>query len=163
MTNPHDAARSFATDFGKTEYALKRRGYFREGRDVAEPARSRALGVKFFSHVNEQKIATIDRQLSLSFSLSIAVRIYPRSSRRGSTVVNIARLSNCLLRLARPTPGSSGEEASGLGRRELAKREEFRGKCCGDDAVGLDAVEGTHCHPAGLDRGDERRGGQSGE
>lgn len=61
MTNPHDAARSFATDFGKTEYALKRHGYRREGRDVAEPdwdAFALALGAEFFSDVNERKIAT---------------------------------------------------------------------------------------------------------
>ena len=61
MTNPHDAARSFATDFGKTEYALKRRGFLREGRDVAEPdwdAFARALGAEFFTDVYERKIAT---------------------------------------------------------------------------------------------------------
>lgn len=61
MIEPYDAARSFATEFGETEYALKRSGYLRKGRDVAEPdwdAFARALGAEFFSAVTERKIAT---------------------------------------------------------------------------------------------------------
>jgi hypothetical protein len=37
MTISHDAARSFATEIGKTEYALKRSGNPPQAREFAEP------------------------------------------------------------------------------------------------------------------------------
>lgn len=61
MTDPYEAARSFATEFGKTEYALKRSGFLRKGRDVAEPdwdAYARALGAEFFAAIVNQGSAT---------------------------------------------------------------------------------------------------------
>lgn len=61
MTDPYEAARSFATEFGKTEYALKRSGFLRKGRDVAEPdwnAYAGALGAEFFAAIIKQEIAT---------------------------------------------------------------------------------------------------------
>jgi hypothetical protein len=61
LDNAYYAARSFATDFGKTEYALKRSGFLRKEKDVAEPdwnAFASALGNEFFASVTESKIAT---------------------------------------------------------------------------------------------------------
>ena len=52
---------SFATEFGKTEYALKRTGFLRKGRDVAEPdwdAFARGLCAEFFAAIVEQESAT---------------------------------------------------------------------------------------------------------
>jgi hypothetical protein len=59
--NPHEAARAFTTDFGQVEYALKRSGYLRKGKDVAEAdwnAFARDLGGDFFKAVVEKQIAT---------------------------------------------------------------------------------------------------------
>jgi hypothetical protein len=54
MNNPYQAARAFATEFGQAEYALKRSGYLRKGKDLAEAdwdAFARDLGADFFSAV----------------------------------------------------------------------------------------------------------------
>lgn len=60
MNNPYDAAKAFAAEFGAAEYKLKRSGYIRKGKDVAEAdweAFARELGTEFFSAVVDKQIA----------------------------------------------------------------------------------------------------------
>ncbi|WP_282045878.1 hypothetical protein [Roseibium album] len=60
MTNPYKLAKAFATDFGHMEYALKRSGYLRPNKDIAEAdwdAFANSLGSKFFEHVVTNSIA----------------------------------------------------------------------------------------------------------
>ena len=60
MDNPNDVARAFAADYGQAEYALKRSGYLRKGKDVAEAdwdAFARDLGAGFFKSVVDKQIA----------------------------------------------------------------------------------------------------------
>lgn len=60
MTNPYEAANAFITTFRETEYALKRGGYRRKNKSVAEAdwdAFATALGQEFFDCVVEAGIA----------------------------------------------------------------------------------------------------------
>lgn len=60
MNNPYEAAKAFATEFGQAEYALKRSGYLRKDKDVAEAdwdAFARDLGADFFLAVVDKQIA----------------------------------------------------------------------------------------------------------
>src|SRR3569833_1069 len=60
MDNPYEAAKAFAIEFGQTEYALKRSGYLRKNRDVAEAdwdTFARDLGVDFFSAIVSEQVA----------------------------------------------------------------------------------------------------------
>lgn len=61
MPDPYSTAKAFADDFGAMEYALKRSGFLRKGKKVAEVdwnLFSQALGTEFFEQVVEQAIAT---------------------------------------------------------------------------------------------------------
>jgi hypothetical protein len=54
MANPFIAAEKFATEFRRTEYALKRSRYLRKDREVAEAdwdSLARDLGKPFYDHV----------------------------------------------------------------------------------------------------------------
>jgi hypothetical protein len=60
MINPYKAAEAFGNFFGETEYALKRSGYKRKERQVAEvdwQLFANKLGAAFFNHIVEQEIA----------------------------------------------------------------------------------------------------------
>ncbi len=59
--DPHELARSFTRTFAQAEYALKRSGYLRAKREVAEAdwgAFARDLGPSFFEAVADKGIAT---------------------------------------------------------------------------------------------------------
>ena len=60
MINPYQAAEAFVTDFRHMEYALKRSGYLRKGKEVAEADWAffaKDLGPEFFEHVMTIEIA----------------------------------------------------------------------------------------------------------
>lgn len=60
MTNPYKEAEGFARTFGHTEYALKRSGYLRNNRDVAEAdwdEFAKKLGPEFFQYIVNSGIA----------------------------------------------------------------------------------------------------------
>jgi hypothetical protein len=60
MVNPYDAAEAFITDFRAMEYALKRSGYLRKGKEIAEAdwdLFASKLGRPFFEHVIAAGIA----------------------------------------------------------------------------------------------------------
>ena len=61
MTNPYAAAEDFVRDFRATEYALKRSGFLRKDREMAEAnwdLFAQSLGKPFFQHVIGKQIAT---------------------------------------------------------------------------------------------------------
>lgn len=61
MDNPHAAGMAFAADYAGIEYALKRSGYLRKNKAVAEADWDRfaqTLGKAFFDHVVAAGIAT---------------------------------------------------------------------------------------------------------
>ena len=60
MVNPYRAAEAFATDFRQMEYVLKRNGYLRKDKEVAEAdwdLFAKNLGTAFFEHVVAIEIA----------------------------------------------------------------------------------------------------------
>jgi hypothetical protein len=60
MTNPYELASAFAMAFGELEYALKRSGHLRQGRDAAAAdwdTFARSLGPHFFVAIVESGIA----------------------------------------------------------------------------------------------------------
>ena len=60
MTNPYKEAEEFARTFAQTEYALKRSGYLRKGRDIAEAdwdEFAKKLGPDFFQRIMASGIA----------------------------------------------------------------------------------------------------------
>lgn len=60
LVNPYEAAEMFAADFRQAEYALKRSGYLRKHKKVAEAdwdLFAKALGPKFFVDVVAKEIA----------------------------------------------------------------------------------------------------------
>lgn len=60
MVNPYKAAEAFADEFRQIEYALKRSGYLRKGREFAEAdwnLFASELGRAFFEHVVETGVA----------------------------------------------------------------------------------------------------------
>lgn len=60
MNNPYEVAAVFARSFGDAEYALKRAGYLRKNKDVAEAdwdAFARDLGSEFFAAIVDKGIA----------------------------------------------------------------------------------------------------------
>ena len=60
MTNPHKAAEAFAADFRHMEYVLKRSGYLRKEKELAEAdwdKFAKCLGVAFFERVVATEIA----------------------------------------------------------------------------------------------------------
>lgn len=62
MLNPYRAADEFAKDFRQIEYALKRSGYLKKGKDHAEADWDRyasELGPKFFEHVVSNRLAKV--------------------------------------------------------------------------------------------------------
>jgi len=60
MVNPYKAADAFVTDFRNMEYVLKRSGYLRNDKEVAEAdwdLFAKCLGLAFFDHVVATEIA----------------------------------------------------------------------------------------------------------
>lgn len=60
MVNPYDAAQAFVTDFRDMEYVLKRSGYLRKGKEIAEAdwdLFANGLGRPFFEHILAAGIA----------------------------------------------------------------------------------------------------------
>lgn len=60
MTNPYKEAEEFARTFAQTEYALKRSGYLRKDRDIAEAdwdEFAKKLGPDFFQRIMASGIA----------------------------------------------------------------------------------------------------------
>ena len=60
MVNPYTAAEAFAADFRQMEYVLKRSGYLRKNKEVAEAdwdLFAKHLGSGFFEHVVTTEIA----------------------------------------------------------------------------------------------------------
>ncbi len=60
MVNPYEAAEAFVTDFRQMEYVLKRNGYLRKNKEVAEAdwdLFAKGLGTKFFERVVATEIA----------------------------------------------------------------------------------------------------------
>lgn len=60
MENPYETAKAFAFEFGRTEYALKRSGYLRKNKDLAEAdwdSFAGDLGADFFTYIIEMGIA----------------------------------------------------------------------------------------------------------
>lgn len=60
MVEPQEVARSFVTEFGRIEHAMKRAGLLKPGREAAEAdwnAFARLLGAEFFASVVEREIA----------------------------------------------------------------------------------------------------------
>lgn len=58
--DPRKAAKAFTTEYGLAEYALKRSGYLRKGKQVAEAdwdAFARDLGPEFFKAMVDKQIA----------------------------------------------------------------------------------------------------------
>jgi hypothetical protein len=60
LANPYEAAQAFATEFRQMEYALKRSGYLRKNKEVAEAdwdLFANHLGAQFFEWVKAANIA----------------------------------------------------------------------------------------------------------
>ncbi|NKL12105.1 hypothetical protein GFL78_08910 [Rhizobium leguminosarum bv. viciae] len=60
MTNPYTEAEDFARTFGQTEHALKRSGFLRKNKDIAEAdwdEFAKKLGPEFFQHIVASGIA----------------------------------------------------------------------------------------------------------
>jgi hypothetical protein len=60
LANPHEAADAFARDFRRMEYALKRSGFLKKDREVAEAdwdLLASKLGRKFFVNIMVKEIA----------------------------------------------------------------------------------------------------------
>ncbi|MCI1000680.1 hypothetical protein HWD97_11390 [Ochrobactrum sp. C6C9] len=60
MANPYREAQDFAQAFGQTEYTLKRCGYLRKNKDIAEAdwdEFAKTLGPDFFQHIVTSGIA----------------------------------------------------------------------------------------------------------
>ena len=65
MVNPYKAADAFVTDFRNMEYVLKRSGYLRNDKEVAEAdwdLFAKCLGLAFFDHVGDRDCEDFDRQ-----------------------------------------------------------------------------------------------------
>lgn len=116
MPDPYRTAKDFADDFGAMEYALKRSGFLRKNREVAEAdwdLFAKSLGTAFFEQVVEQGIANTlvndpPRRLLANMQWSPQTTI-PMTNVAQLIVNGVCRVRNSYLHGEKFTGGPDGQ------------------------------------------------------
>lgn len=114
--NPHEAAKAFTTEYGLAEYALKRSGYLRKGKPVAEAdwdAFARDLGPDFFKRIVDKQIAKTlisvpPRRLLANLQWSPEIPV-PLTNVQGLIIQGVCRVRNSYLHGEKFVGGPEGQ------------------------------------------------------
>lgn len=116
MVNPYQLAETFVADFRQTEYALKRSGYLRKSKDVAEAdwdIFAASLGASFFDYVVKANIAKTlighpPRRLMANFQWSPP---HPAPLKNASQLIvnGVCRVRNSYIHGEKFTGGPEGQ------------------------------------------------------